>query len=100
MLVTTALLCVSAQEPLTRGLGTYTRPVENMRETPIFFLLDIRNRHILVKGSTNMIVSEVTLNAAVQISMLLAQIQRPGIFPFQILARGEHCQTSRQNSIM
>lgn len=77
----------------------YIRPVEKIRESPSFRLVDICKRQTLVKGRTRIITSEMILNPAVNM-MLLVPIQVPEISRFQSRARGEQFMMMRKNSMI
>ena len=67
-------------------------PIANTHDTPTFFLVDIIDRQIQVKGNNNIETSENRIIAATVIYNVDASTQWPSRVGSQIFARGIHCK--------
>lgn len=98
MLVMHALATVSYYIPTTRGNEAHNNPVPNTADSAIFRFLGICNPHILLRGSTSMEKSEMTLIAPVVMTKILILTQRPGVAGSHIFFLGIHVNISTRVS--
>ena len=94
MLVMHALATVSYYIFTIQGNETHNNPVANTADSAIFRFLGICNPHMLLRGSTSMEKSEMTLIMPVVISRIFVLTQRPGVDDSHIFFLGVHVNIS------
>ena len=90
MLVMHALATVSYYISTIKGKIAHNNPVANTADSAIFCFLGICNPHMLLRGSTSMEKSEMTLIVPVVMYRIFVLTQRPGVDDSHIFFLGMH----------